>query len=144
MVKSCWLLTTRRRSVGRHSRTQRPVSGMRACFVQRSITALPIERGALLAGQPPWRYLRPLHANFFIDPRGDVRAAFGGWGACCAGVFTPARAASAHPHEAHRFDGDAVLFSDEGPSACFKPRVCNAFVQHEKTKPTWLCPAGPV
>src|SRR3982751_2251796 len=52
-----------------------PVSGMR---VFRSAThyGLDIQRGSFTRGQPPWRYLKPLHANLFLSTHlSDVRAA---------------------------------------------------------------------
>ena len=91
-----------------------PVSGMR---VYRSAQhyGLAIQRGAFTRGQPPWRYLKPLHANLFLSANEeDVRVALDAH-------FPAARVIpeSAQPGERHAaevriaFDGDAVLFSDE-------------------------------
>ena len=43
-----------------------PVSGMRV-FRSAQHYGLPIQRGSFTRGQPPWRYLKPLHANLFLD-----------------------------------------------------------------------------
>ncbi|MBP6720508.1 MAG: 5'-nucleotidase, partial [Rhodoferax sp.] len=68
-----------------------PVSGMRV-FRSAKHYALPIERGSFTRGQPPWRYLKPLHANLFLSTHlSDVRAALD------AGV----PAAQVYPHSAH-------------------------------------------
>lgn len=120
-----------------------PVSGMRV-FRSAQHYGLPIERGAFTRGQPPWRYLRPLHANLFLSTHlSDVRAALEA-GVPAAQVYPhSARAASAHPHEVRiAFDGDAVLFSDEAERV-FQTQGLHAFVQHEKDKADVALPAGP-
>ena len=120
-----------------------PVSGMRV-FRSAQHYGLPIERGAFTRGQPPWRYLRPLHANLFLSTHlSDVRAALEA-GVPAAQVYPhSARAASAYPHEVRiAFDGDAVLFSDEAERV-FQTQGLHAFVQHEKDKADVALPAGP-
>ena len=52
-----------------------PVSGLR---VMKSAAhyGLPIIRCSFTRGEPPWRYLKPLHANLFLSTHlSDVRAA---------------------------------------------------------------------
>ena len=91
-----------------------PVSGMRV-FRSASHYGLAIQRGSFTRGQPPWRYLKPLHANLFLSAHlSDVRAALEA-GVPAAQVYPQsARASEAHPNEVRiAFDGDAVLFSDE-------------------------------
>ena len=120
-----------------------PVSGMR---VFRSAThyGLDIQRGSFTRGQPPWRYLKPLHANLFLSTHlSDVRAALD------AGV----PAAQVYPHSAHAseanptevriaFDGDAVLFSDEAERV-YQADGLPAFQKHEKDKAALPLLAGP-
>ncbi len=72
-----------------------PVSGMRV-FRSAKHYGLAIERGSFTRGQPPWRYLKPLHANLFLSTHlSDVRAAL------AAGV----PAAQVYPHSVHASDG---------------------------------------
>jgi 5'-nucleotidase len=120
-----------------------PVSGMRV-FRSAKHYGLPIERGSFTRGQPPWRYLKPLHANLFLSTHlSDVRAALD------AGV----PAAQVYPHSAHAseanplevriaFDGDAVLFSDEA-ERIYQSHGLSAFQQHEIDKAGLPLPDGP-
>lgn len=108
-----------------------PVSGMRV-FRSAKHYGLDIQRGSFTRGQPPWRYLKPLHANLFLSTHlSDVRAALD------AGV----PAAQVYPHSAHAseanptevriaFDGDAVLFSDEAERV-YQAEGLRAFQKHE-------------
>ncbi|HEY1103720.1 MAG TPA: 5'-nucleotidase [Burkholderiaceae bacterium] len=120
-----------------------PVSGMRV-FRSAQHYGLAIERGSFTRGQPPWRYLKPLHANLFLSAHlSDVRAALDA-GVPAAQVYPhSARASEAHPHEVRiAFDGDAVLFSDEAERV-FQAQGLSAFQQHEKDKATLPLPDGP-
>ncbi len=120
-----------------------PVSGMRV-FRSAQHYGLPIERGTFTRGQPPWRYLKPLHANLFLSAHlSDVRAALDA-GVPAAQVYPhSARASAAHPNEVRiAFDGDAVLFSDEAERV-FQAQGLSAFQQHEKDKATLPLSAGP-
>ena len=120
-----------------------PVSGMR---VYRSAQhyGLAIQRGAFTRGQPPWRYLKPLHANLFLSAHlSDVRAALDA-GVPAAQVYPhSALASEAHPSEVRiAFDGDAVLFSDEAERV-FQSQGLEAFQQSESDKATQPLLAGP-
>ena len=120
-----------------------PVSGLR---VMRSAAhyALPIIRCAFTRGEPPWRYLTPLHANLFLSTHlSDVRAALAA-GVPAAQVYPhSAHASLAHPDEVRiAFDGDAVLFSDEA-EAVYQAQGLDAFQQHELDKVTLPLPDGP-
>ena len=120
-----------------------PVSGMRV-FRSAKHYGLPIVRGSFTRGQPPWRYLKPLHANLFLSTHlTDVRAALDA-GVPAAQVYPhSARASDAHPHEVRiAFDGDAVLFSDEAEQV-FQTQGLSAFQQHEQDKARQPLPAGP-
>ncbi|MFN5179087.1 5'-nucleotidase [Limnohabitans sp.] len=120
-----------------------PVSGMRV-FRSAQHFGLPIQRGSFTRGQPPWRYLRPLHANLFLSAHlPDVRAALDA-GVPAAQVYPhSARASEAHPHEVRiAFDGDAVLFSDEAEQV-FQAEGLSAFQQHERDKADLPLSAGP-
>ena len=93
-----------------------PVSGMRV-FRSAKHYGLAIQRGSFTRGRPPWRYLRPLHANLFLSTHlSDVRDALAA-GVPAAQVYPHSAQASAdHPHElriAFDGDGDRVLFIDD-------------------------------
>ncbi len=120
-----------------------PVSGMRV-FRSAKHYGLAIQRGSFTRGQPPWRYLRPLHANLFLSAHlSDVRAALEA-GVPAAQVYPlSARASEAHPHEVRiAFDGDAVLFSDEAERV-YQTQGLTAFQQHETEKAAQPLLAGP-
>ena len=111
-----------------------PVSGMRV-FRSASHYGLAIERGSFTRGQPPWRYLKPLHANLFLSTHlSDVRAALQA-GVPAAQVYPQsAHASEAHPNEVRiAFDGDAVLFSDEAERV-YQQHGLSAFQRHETEK----------
>ncbi len=120
-----------------------PVSGMRV-FRSAQHYGLSIQRGSFTRGQPPWRYLKPLHANLFLSAHlSDVRAALE-VGVPAAQVYPrSARASQAHPSEVRiAFDGDAVLFSDEAERV-YQAQGLTAFQQHETEKATQPLLAGP-
>lgn len=120
-----------------------PVSGMRV-FRSAQHYGLAIERGSFTRGQPPWRYLKPLHANLFLSTHlSDVRAALNA-GVPAAQVYPQSvHASDAHPTEVRiAFDGDAVLFSDEAERV-YQTQGLQAFQQHEIAKATQPLPDGP-
>jgi 5'-nucleotidase len=120
-----------------------PVSGMRV-FRSAQHYGLKIERGTFNRGAPPWRYLKPLHANLFLSTHlSDVRAALAA-GVPAAQVYPQsARASDAHPNEVRiAFDGDAVLFSDEAEMV-FQAQGLSAFQAHERDKAAQPLLAGP-
>jgi 5'-nucleotidase len=120
-----------------------PVSGMRV-FRSAQHYGLPIQRGSFTRGQPPWRYLKPLHANLFLSAHlSDVRAALEA-GVPAAQVYPQsAHASDAHPNEVRiAFDGDAVLFSDEAERV-YQAQGLDAFQKHEQDKASQPLLAGP-
>ncbi len=120
-----------------------PVSGMRV-FRSAKHYGLAIQRGSFTRGQPPWRYLRPLHANLFLSAHlSDVRAALLA-GVPAAQVYPrSAHASQAHPSQVRiAFDGDAVLFSDEAERV-YQAQGLSAFQQHETEKAAQPLLAGP-
>ncbi len=120
-----------------------PVSGMRV-FRSAQHYGLSIERGSFTRGQPPWRYLKPLHANLFLSTHlSDVRAALEA-GVPAAQVYPQsAHAGDAYPHEVRiAFDGDAVLFSDEAERV-YQTEGLRAFQKHESDKAQQPLLAGP-
>ncbi len=120
-----------------------PVSGMRV-FRSAQHYGLNVQRGTFTRGQPPWRYLKPLHANLFLSTHlSDVRAALEA-GVPAAQVYPQStHASSAHPHEVRiAFDGDAVLFSDEAERV-FQEQGLSAFQQHEKDNANLPLSGGP-
>ena len=120
-----------------------PVSGMRV-FRSAQHYGLSIQRGSFTRGQPPWRYLKPLHANLFLSTHlADVRAALAA-GVPAAQVYPQsAHASEAHPNEVRiAFDGDAVLFSDEAERV-YQAQGLNAFQKHETDNAALPLLAGP-
>ncbi len=120
-----------------------PVSGMRV-FRSAQHYGLPIERGSFTRGQPPWRYLKPLHANLFLSAHlSDVRAALEA-GVPAAQVYPQSvLAGDAYPREVRiAFDGDAVLFSDEAERV-YQSQGLSAFQKHEQDKARQPLLAGP-
>jgi 5'-nucleotidase len=120
-----------------------PVSGMRV-FRSAQHYGLLIERGSFTRGQPPWRYLKPLHANLFLSTHlSDVRAALDA-GVPAAQVYPQsAHASNAYPCEVRiAFDGDAVLFSDEAERV-YQSQGLRAFQKHEQDKVLQPLLAGP-
>ena len=120
-----------------------PVSGMRV-FRSAQHYGLKIQRGTFNRGEPPWRYLKPLHAKLFLSTHlSDVRAALDA-GVPAAQVYPhSAHASDQHPHEVRiAFDGDAVLFSDEAERV-FQSQGLNAFQQHERDNAAQPLLAGP-
>ena len=120
-----------------------PVSGMRV-FRSAQHYGLAVQRGTFTRGQPPWRYLKPLHANLFLSTHlSDVRAALEA-GVPAAQVYPQsAHASSEHPNEVRiAFDGDAVLFSDEAERV-FQEQGLSAFQQHEKDNANLPLSGGP-
>jgi len=120
-----------------------PVSGMRV-FRSAQHYGLAIERGSFTRGQPPWRYLKPLHANLFLSAHlSDVRAALQA-NVPAAQVYPQStHASAAHPLEVRiAFDGDAVLFSDEA-ERIYQAQGLSAFKKHEQDKAQQPMLAGP-
>lgn len=120
-----------------------PVSGMRV-FRSAQHYGLNIQRGTFNRGAPPWRYLKPLHANLFLSTHlSDVRAALQA-GVPAAQVYPQsARASDAHPNQVRiAFDGDAVLFSDEAEMV-YQAQGLSAFQAHERDKAAQPLLAGP-
>jgi 5'-nucleotidase len=120
-----------------------PVSGMRV-FRSAQHYGLNIQRGTFNRGEPPWRYLKPLHANLFLSAHlSDVRSALEA-GVPAAQVYPQsARASQEHPHEVRiAFDGDAVLFSDEAERV-YQAQGLSAFQAHEADKAQQPLLGGP-
>ncbi len=120
-----------------------PVSGMRV-FRSAQHYGLAVQRGTFTRGQPPWRYLKPLHANLFLSTHlSDVRAALEAAVPAAQVYPQSTHASSAHPNEVRiAFDGDAVLFSDEAERV-FQEHGLSAFQQHEKDNANLPLSGGP-
>jgi 5'-nucleotidase len=120
-----------------------PVSGMRV-FRSAQHYGLAVQRGTFTRGQPPWRYLKPLHANLFLSTHlSDVRAALDADVPAAQVYPQSTHASSAHPNEVRiAFDGDAVLFSDEAERV-FQEQGLSAFQQHEKDNANLPLSGGP-
>ncbi len=120
-----------------------PVSGLR---VMKSAEhyKLQIARCTFTRGEPPWRYLRPLHANLFLSAQSDdVRSALGAGFPAATVATRSVKASQLHPHEVRiAFDGDAVLFSDEAERVYAKGGL-DKFIKNEVKKADQPLPPGP-
>ena len=97
---------------------------------------LSIRRAAFSNGAPPYPYIRPFGADLFLSAHGeDVRAALQA-GVAAAMLLpsasrSPASAASRNPDQLRiAFDGDAVIFDDEGERVSREGGLA-AFAAHE-------------
>ncbi len=104
--------------------------------------ALTISRAAFTSGEPTWPYTRPFGAQLFLSANPDsVRAALEN--GIAAATILPAKAAL-HRHDQLRiaFDGDAVIFSDEGERVSQLQGI-DAFHEHERSRAREPLSGGP-
>lgn len=93
---------------------------------------LAIKRAAFSNGAPPYPYIRPFGADLFLSANAeDVRNALAA--GVAAATLLPARA----PQQRHdqlriAFDGDAVIFDDEGERVSREGGLA-AFTEHERS-----------
>lgn len=93
---------------------------------------LAIKRAAFSNGAPPFPYIRPFGADLFLSANAeDVRNALAA--GVAAATLLPARAPQ-HRHDQLRiaFDGDAVIFDDEGERVSREGGLA-AFTEHERS-----------
>ena len=103
---------------------------------------LSIRRAAFSNGAPPFPYIRPFGADLFLSANGeDVRAALNA--GVAAATLLPAKAAQ-HRYDQLRiaFDGDAVIFDDEGERVSREGGLA-AFAEHERTRAGEPLSGGP-
>jgi len=103
---------------------------------------LAISRATFTSGAPTWPYLRPFGAQLFLsaNPESVRRALENG---AAAATILPAKA-PAHRHDQLRiaFDGDAVIFDDEGERVSRQGGV-EAFHRHERERAREPLSGGP-
>ncbi|MBF6025544.1 5'-nucleotidase [Lysobacter niastensis] len=93
---------------------------------------LAIKRAAFSNGAPPFPYIRPFNADLFLSANAeDVRSAL------AAGVAAATLLPSKAPQQRHdqlriAFDGDAVIFDDEGERVSRQGGLA-AFTEHERS-----------
>jgi 5'-nucleotidase len=93
---------------------------------------LAIKRAAFSNGAPPFPYIRPFNADLFLSANAeDVRNAL------AAGVAAATLLPSRAPQQRHdqlriAFDGDAVIFGDEGERVSREGGLA-AFTEHERS-----------
>ena len=103
---------------------------------------LAIQRAAFSNGAPPFPYIRPFGADLFLSAHGeDVRSALAA--GIAAATLLPAKAAQ-HRHDQLRiaFDGDAVIFDDEGERVSREGGLA-AFAEHERRRAGEPLSGGP-
>jgi len=103
---------------------------------------LAIKRAAFSNGAPPYPYIRPFNADLFLSANAeDVRSALAA--GVAAATLLPARA----PQQRHdqlriAFDGDAVIFDDEGERVSREGGLA-AFTEHERSHAARALSGGP-
>jgi 5'-nucleotidase len=103
---------------------------------------LAISRATFTSGEPTWPYIRPFGAQLFLSANPDsVRAALEN--GVAAATILPAKA-PAHRHDQLRiaFDGDAVIFGDEGERVSREGGI-EAFHKHERERAREALSGGP-
>ena len=103
---------------------------------------LDIVRATFTSGAPVWPYIRPFGAQLFLSANPDsVRSALDA--GIAAATILPARA-SESPHQQLRiaFDGDAVIFGDEGERVSRSQGIA-AFGVHERERAREPLSGGP-
>lgn len=97
---------------------------------------LSIKRAAFSNGAPPFPYIRPFGADLFLSAHAeDVRNALAA-GVAAATLLPAASKSTAAPQQRHdqlriAFDGDAVIFGDEGERVSREGGLA-AFAAHER------------
>ncbi|HEY1141082.1 MAG TPA: 5'-nucleotidase, partial [Lysobacter sp.] len=103
---------------------------------------LAIKRAAFSNGAPPYPYIRPFNADLFLSANAeDVRSALAA--GVAAATLLPARA----PQQRHdqlriAFDGDAVIFDDEGERVSREGGLA-AVTVHERSQAAQALSGGP-
>lgn len=104
--------------------------------------SLHIQRATFTSGAPVWPYIRPFGTQLFLsaNPESVRRALAHG---IAAATILPARAPE-HRHDQLRiaFDGDAVIFDDEGERISREGGI-EAFHRHERERAREPLPGGP-
>ncbi|HVI57694.1 MAG TPA: 5'-nucleotidase [Luteimonas sp.] len=103
---------------------------------------LAIARATFTSGAPTWPYIRPFGAQLFLsaNPESVRRALENG---IAAATILPAKA-PVHRHDQLRiaFDGDAVIFDDEGERVSQEGGI-EAFHRHERERAREPLSGGP-
>jgi 5'-nucleotidase len=103
---------------------------------------LAITRASFTSGAPTWPYIKPFGAQLFLsaNPESVRRALENG---VAAATILPAKA-PAHRHDQLRiaFDGDAVIFGDEGERVSREGGI-DAFHRHEREHARLPLSGGP-
>ena len=103
---------------------------------------LDISRATFTSGAPTWPYIKPFNAQLFLSANHEsVRNALAN--GVAAATILPAKAAL-HRHDQLRiaFDGDAVIFGDEGERVAQEQGLA-AFHDHETTRAEEPLSGGP-
>jgi 5'-nucleotidase len=103
---------------------------------------LAISRATFTSGAPTWPYIKPFGAQLFLSANPEsVRGALEN--GVAAATILPAKA-PAHRHDQLRiaFDGDAVIFDDEGERVSQEGGI-EAFHRHERERAHEPLPGGP-
>lgn len=108
---------------------------------------LSIRRAAFSNGAPPYPYVRPFGADLFLSAHGeDVRAALVAGVAAAMllpGVSRTSHDAGRNPDQLRiAFDGDAVIFDDEGERVSREGGLA-AFAEHERQRAGEPLSGGP-
>ncbi len=103
---------------------------------------LAISRATFTSGAPTWPYIKPFGAQLFLSANPEsVRSALGN--GVAAATILPAKAAAQRSDQLRiAFDGDAVIFGDEGERVSQEGGI-EAFHRHERERAREPLSGGP-
>ena len=105
---------------------------------------LAISRATFTSGQPTWPYIRPFGAQLFLsaNPESVRRALANGMAAATILPERPRPGRASNEQIRIAFDGDAVIFDDEGERVSRQGGIA-AFHRHEIERAREPLPGGP-
>ena len=105
---------------------------------------LAISRATFTSGQPTWPYIRPFGAQLFLsaNPESVRRALANGMAAATILPERPRPGRASNEQIRIAFDGDAVIFDDEGERVSQQGGIA-AFHRHEIERAREPLPGGP-
>lgn len=104
---------------------------------------LGIVRAVFTSGEPTWPYIKPFGADLFLSANPESVRRSIEQGIAAATILPTQTQALAHPHQLRiAFDGDAVIFGDEGERISREQGV-EAFGRHERERAREPLSGGP-
>lgn len=104
---------------------------------------LGIVRAVFTSGEPTWPYIKPFGADLFLSANPESVRRSIEHGIAAATILPTQAQQQAHPHQLRiAFDGDAVIFGDEGERISREQGV-EAFGRHERERAREPLSGGP-